>query len=321
MARRALTGIKPTGQPHVGNLLGAIRPALALVDDHDSFYFVASYHALTTVHDRAAMQDSVLDVAATWLACGLDPDRTTLWAQQDVPEVCELTWVLACIASKSSLDKAHAFKDAVGKGFDPTVGLFNYPMLMAADILAFDSDVVPVGRDQKQHLEMARDLALRFNHVFGDTLRVPEPLILDAVATVPGIDGQKMSKSYDNHIPLFLPQKQLRKRVMQIVTDSTPMEAPKDPTTCNVFALYRLFAAPDQVADLDRRYRAGGLGYGHAKQELFEVMDQALSEPRAVYEALRADPDRLRDVLARGAARARPVARATLDRVRDRIGL
>ena len=321
MAKRSLTGVKSTGQPHLGNLLGAIRPALDLVDTHESFYFIASYHALTTVHDRLAMRESVLDVAATWLACGLDPARTTLWAQHDVPEVCELAWVLSCVASKSSLDKAHAFKDAVGKGFDPTVGLFSYPLLMAADILAFDTDVVPVGRDQKQHIEMCRDLAIRFNHTFGDTLRIPEPHILDTVATVPGIDGQKMSKSYDNHIALFLTEKQLRKRIMSIVTDSTALEDPKDPETCNVFALYRLFASAAETAALAERYRAGGMGYGNAKQELFEVVDRQLASPRARYAELRADPAHIQSLLAAGAAQARPVAHATLRRVRDAIGL
>jgi tryptophanyl-tRNA synthetase len=321
MAKRSLTGVKSTGQPHLGNLLGAIRPALDLVDTHESFYFIASYHALTTVHDRQAMRESVLDVAATWLACGLDPNRTTLWAQHDVPEVCELAWVLSCVASKSSLDKAHAFKDAVGKGFDPTVGLFSYPLLMAADILAFDADVVPVGRDQKQHIEMCRDLAIRFNHTFGDTLRIPEPYILDNVATVPGIDGQKMSKSYDNHIALFLTEKQLRKRIMSIVTDSLALEDVKDPDTCNVFALYRLFASTAETSALAERYRAGGMGYGHAKQELFEVVDRQLAEPRARYAELRADPARIQGLLTAGAAQARPVAQATLRRVRDAIGL
>ena len=322
MSKRALTGIQPSGTPHVGNWLGAIQPALQLSEDHEGYYFIASYHALTTSRDAEMLRQRILDVAATWLALGLDPTRTVLWAQQDVPEVTELSWILSCMASKGLLDKAHAFKDAVAKGKKfVSAGLYTYPILMAADILAFDSDIVPVGRDQKQHVEMARDMAQRLNHAYGDLLRLPEPLIQESVAVVPGIDGQKMSKSYGNTVPLFLPPKKLRKRLMAIKTDSRTLEEPKDPDTCTVFSLYKLFGTADQQADLAERYRAGGLGYGHAKQELFELMDKRLAVPRDRYNELMASPDEIRDILTDGARRARLTARATLDRVRGGVGL
>ena len=335
MAQRTLTGIKPTGMPHIGNLLGMYRPALARQQESECFFFVASYHALTTMRDPALlreqnskprsaaslMREQTLDVAANWLALGLDPSRSVIWSQHDVPEVTELAWILSCITSKGMTDKAHAFKDAVAKGLDVNVGLYTYPILMAADILAFDSHVVPVGKDQKQHVEMTRDMAQRFNHLFGETLVVPEPLIRDDVATVPGLDGQKMSKSYGNTIEIFLPPKKLRKKFMSIVTDSKGVDDPKDPESCNVFGLYKLFATQEQQQDLAEQYRAGGLGYGHAKQALFEVVDEQLAEPREKYNELKANPDEIRAVLEDGANRARTVARATMDRVRSAVGL
>ncbi len=322
MTRRALTGIQPSGVPHIGNWLGAIQPGLALAESCETYYFIASYHALTTARDPQLLRERILDVALTWLACGLDPSRTVLWTQQAVPEVTELAWILSCVTSKGMLDKAHAFKDAVIKGKKSvTAGLYIYPVLMAADILAFDSDLVPVGQDQKQHVEMARDIAQRINHLFGDLLHIPAPLIQENVAVVPGVDGQKMSKTYGNTIDLFLPPKKLRKRIMSIKTNSVPMEDPKDPETCTVFKLYTLFASPDQIADLAARYRAGGMGYGHAKQELFERMNEALAEPRERYNDLRTRPDDVHDILAAGAVQARTTARVTLDRVRAGIGL
>lgn len=322
MSKRALTGIQPSGTPHVGNWLGAIQPALKLSEDNEGYYFIASYHALTTSRDAELLRQRILDVAATWLALGLDPTRTVLWAQQDVPEVTELAWILSCMASKGLLDKAHAFKDAVAKGKKfVSAGLYTYPVLMAADILAFDSDLVPVGRDQKQHVEMARDMAQRFNHTYGEILRLPEPLIQENVAVVPGIDGQKMSKSYGNTVPLFLTPKKLRKRLMAIKTDSRSLDEPKDPDTCTVFSLYKLFGTAAQQADLADRYRAGGLGYGHAKQELFELMDERLAVPRDRYNELMASPDEIRDILTEGARRARLTARTTLNRVRNGVGL
>ena len=320
--KRSLTGIQPSGTPHVGNLLGAILPALELSKTHQSYYFIASFHALTTIRDREQMRQSILDVAATWLAFGLDPNKTVLWNQHDVPEVCELAWILGCLWSKGMMDKSHAFKAAVQSGKkDVSVGLYTYPVLMAADILAYDAHVVPVGQDQKQHLEMTRDIAGRFNHIYGDTLVVPEPLIKKSVAAVPGVDGEKMSKSYGNGIEIFMPTKKLRKRVMAIQTDSKGMEDAKDPDTCTVFALHKLFATPDQSADLAGRYRAGGLGYGHAKQELFELMEARFAEPRDRYLQLQSNPAKVQEILAAGAVQARSTARSTLARVRDQIGL
>ena len=323
MAPRSLTGIQPSGSPHIGNLLAAIQPGIALQESHECYYFIASYHSLTTTRDPALLRERILENTATWLAMGLDPDKATLWVQHDIPQICELSWILSCITSKSTLDKAHAFKDAVvNKKTDViNAGLFTYPVLMAADILAFDSNVVPVGKDQKQHVEMARDMAQRFNHLYGDVLVVPEPQIREDVAVVPGLDGRKMSRSYGNGIDLWLPPKKLRKRIMSIKTDSKGMDESKDPDSCNVMQLYRLFASPEQISDLEGRYRAGGMGYGHAKQELFEVMDSLLSEPREIYAELRSDPDQIRQILDEGARKARKTAQETFDRVRDAIGL
>jgi tryptophanyl-tRNA synthetase len=321
MSKRSLTGIKPTGSPHIGNLLGMYEPAIALQESHECSYFIASYHALTSMRDAEQLAALNLDVAACWLALGLDPERSTVWMQHDVPEVAELAWILACITSKGMLDKAHAFKDAVAKGKDVNIGLYTYPVLMAADILAFDTHVVPVGKDQKQHVEMTRDIAQRFNHIFGDTLVVPEVLINPDVATIPGLDGQKMSKSYGNAIEIFLPPKKLRKKFMSIVTDSKGVEDAKDPDTCNVFQLFKQFATPAQQADLAARYRAGGLGYGHAKQELYELVEARLEAPRERYLALLGEKEKLRSVLDSGATKARETARSTLDRVRAAVGL
>ena len=318
---RALTGIQPSGIPHVGNLKGAIEPALTLQETHEPFYFIASYHALTTVRDADVLRRFQFEAAATWLAFGLDPDRTSLFLQQDVPEVAELSWILSCITNQGLLERAHAYKAARDTGREINVGTFCYPVLMAADILIYDSNHVPVGKDQKQHVEMARDMAQRFNDRYGDVFVLPEPLIREEVATVPGLDGRKMSKSYDNTLPLFLPPKKLRKRIMKIVTQTSDVEAPKDPDTCNVFALYKLFATEEQQQVLAARYRAGGMGFGNAKQELFEVLDAVLEEPRARYEELVADPARVEAVLDRGAARARSVAQDTMGRVRGACGL
>jgi tryptophanyl-tRNA synthetase len=319
--RRALTGIKPTGTPHIGNLMGMYKPAIALSRSWDAFYFIADFHALTTLHDPAMLRSHTLEVAATWLALGLDPAKSVLFRQSDVPEVCEMAWLLSCVTGLGFLQRAHAYKDAVAQGKEINAGTFFYPVLMAADILAYDSNGVPVGRDQKQHVEMARDMAIMFNHTFGDCLVVPEPIIQDEVATVKGLDGRKMSKSYDNTIPLFLPPKKLKALVMRIVTDPTPLEEPKDPEHCTVFDLYRLFASPEQVDAMARRYRAGGFGYGHAKLALFDAMEEALREPRERYDALMASPRTVEEVLAQGASRARSVASTTLFRMRNATGL
>jgi len=331
MTRRViLTGIKPTGIPHIGNWLGAIRPGLELAQlpDTQAIYFIADYHALSSVHDPAALRQMTYDVAATWLALGLDPARTLLYRQSDVPEVFELTWILSCMTTKGWMNKAHAYKAAVdrnreaGEGDDEGVnlGLYTYPILMAADIVLFDSDLVPVGKDQVQHLEIARDIAQRVNHVYGQVLKLPEPLVNELVSVVPGLDGRKMSKSYGNVVPLFLPAKQLRQTLNRIVTDSTPPEAPKDPHVSAIFQMYRAVASPEQTLALAERYRTG-IGWGEAKLALFEVLDAALGPARERYDQLMADTARLDAILADGATRARQIAQQTLGRVRRAIGV
>lgn len=319
---RSLTGIKPTGTIHIGNYLGAMRPALELAEAHESsLYFIADYHALTTVHDRGQLHAMIYDVAAAWLAAGLDPERTLLYRQSSVTEVFELTWVLSCLLATGQLERGHAYKDALARGEAPNAGIFNYPVLMAADILLYDTNVVPVGHDQKQHLEVARDVAQRFNHVFGeDALVVPEPRIRTEVL-VPGLDGQKMSKSYGNVIPLFSSQKELKKTVMSIVTSGESLEAPKEPEGTTLFALYKHVASPAEVEELARKLRAGGYGWGHAKQDLLAALEQALGPMRERYQALRGDEAGLDRVLEAGADRARRIARATMERVRDAIGI
>jgi tryptophanyl-tRNA synthetase len=320
--KRSLTGIKPTGTIHVGNLLGAMRPALELVDSFESsLYFIADYHALTTVHDRAQLHTTIYDVAAAWLAAGLDPERTLLYRQSAIAEVFELSWVLSCLIATGQLERSHSYKDALAKGHAPNAGIFNYPVLMAADIVLFDTNVVPVGRDQKQHLEVARDVAVRFNHVFGaDALVVPEPLIRDEVL-VPGLDGQKMSKSYGNVIPLFGTAKELKKAVMSIVSGSEPLEAPKEPEGTTLFTLYTLLAGRAEADVLAQKLRAGNYGWGHAKQDLLAALEHTLGPMRERYQTLRADERALDAVLERGAERARVIARATMERVRDAIGI
>ena len=320
--KRSLSGIKPTGQPHLGNYLGMIRPAIALQEDYEAFYFVADYHALTSLHDKEQMAAWTYDVTAVFLAFGLDPERAVFWRQSDVPEVCELSWILSCMTSMGHLERAHAYKAARDRGDAGSInhGVFAYPVLMAADILLYDSDVVPVGKDQVQHVEMCRDMAQRTNHLFGDCLKLPKAQVKAEVQTIVGTDGQKMSKSYDNTIPVFLPKKKLRKAIMGITTDSKGMEEPKDPDSCNIFALYRLLASQEQQIALAEKYRAGNFGYGHAKQELFEVMDAHLAPHRDRFVELRADERMLEDVLQDGAKRAGVVASEVLGRVREAVG-
>ena len=308
--------------PHIGNYLGMIRPAIDLQEEYEAFYFVADYHALTSTHDRSLMRASTYDATAVFLAFGLDPERSVFWRQSDVPEVCELTWILACMTSMGLLERAHAWKAARERGEAGAInaGVFTYPVLMAADILMYDSDVVPVGKDQVQHIEMTRDMAQRFNHVFGETFKIPAASVRQEVQTIVGTDGQKMSKSHGNTIPVFLPSRKLRKKLMAITTDSKGLDDPKDPDSCNVMALYRLFADADQVAEMEARYRAGGFGYGHAKQALFEVMEAHLGPYRDRFLDLRADEDHLEDILQAGAARAREVGLPVLERVRQTAG-
>jgi tryptophanyl-tRNA synthetase len=319
--RRTLSGIKPTGKPHLGNYLGMLKPALALQETHETFYFIADYHALTSVTDAKELRESTYDLVAVVDALGMNFQDHAFFRQSDVPEVTELTWLLSCVTPMGLLERAHAYKDKRQKGEEVSHGLFAYPVLMAADILIYDSHEVPVGRDQKQHLEMTRDIAQRFNHVYGETFVVPEARIEEEVATIPGLDGRKMSKSYNNEIPLFSTEKELRKRVMRIVTDSTPVEAPKEPDTCNVFQIFRQFAPVEQQAEWARRYRSGGMGYGEIKEATFQAINEYVKTYRERYFAVREDKAHLDAILAEGAAHARAVGREVLQRARKRVGL
>ncbi|MBN1557966.1 MAG: tryptophan--tRNA ligase [Lentisphaerae bacterium] len=318
---RILSGIQPSGKLHIGNYFGMMQPAIALQEQGEAFLFIANYHALTTVWDAPRLRRATWDVALDFLACGLDPERAVLYRQSDVPEVTELTWLLSVVTPMGLLERCHSYKDKLARGLSANHGLFAYPVLMAADILACRSNLVPVGRDQKQHVEVTRDIAAKFNNTFGEIFTLPDVSIMESVAVVPGIDGQKMSKSYDNHLELFGDEKETRARVMRIVTDSTPLEAPKDPGGCTVFALYRLFADEAEQAELAARYRAGGFGYGAAKQALFERMWAYLEPFRQRRRELEADPDYVESILRRGAARARAVAAETLAAAREAVGL
>jgi tryptophanyl-tRNA synthetase len=318
---RILSGIQPSGKLHIGNYFGMMKPALELQHEGDAYLFIANYHALTTVTDGEQLRNATLDVALDFLACGLDPEKTVFFRQSDVPEVTELTWLLSTVTPMGLLERCHSYKDKLAKGIPSNHALFAYPVLMAADILAYQSNVVPVGRDQKQHVEVTRDIAMKFNQRFGEIFSMPEPSIRENVAVVPGIDGQKMSKSYDNHIELFGASKPTKKRVMQIVTDSTPLEEPKNPETCNVFALYSLFTSDAEQSEMREKYRAGGFGYGDAKKALLEVMKRELDPKREKREALAQDLDFVEDVLHQGAQRARAVAQETLQKAREAMGL
>lgn len=318
---RVLSGVQPSGKLHLGNYFGMMKPAIELQNEGEAFLFIADYHALTSVTDPDRLRAYSRDVALDFLACGLDPGRSVFFRQSDVPEVTELAWLLSVITPMGLLERCHSFKDKIARGIAASHGLFAYPVLMAADILAYQSDVVPVGRDQKQHVEVTRDLALKFNAAFGQVFRVPEPRIRETVAVVPGVDGQKMSKTYNNHIELFGDAKETRARVMRIVTDSRTLEEPKDPETCNVFALYRLFASAEDAQTMRQRYAAGGLGYGEAKKALLSAMTDALAPFRERRQRLAADPDYVQAVLERGAERARAEARRTLAAARRAIGL
>ena len=322
--KRSLSGIKPTGTPHLGNVLGMIQPAIALQEEYDAFYFVADYHALTTVKDPTVMRQKVYQITAYFLAYGLDPERTAFFRQSDIPEVTELTWMLSCVTHMGLLERAHAYKAAIDRGEDKSInhGVFAYPVLMASDILIYDSDVVPVGADQVQHLEMTRDMAQKFNSAFGGNfLKLPEAKVRKEVATVPGIDGRKMSKSYDNLIEPLATSKKLRKQCMKIETDSTPLEAPKDPDTCTVVDLYKLVATDEEVAQMEQNYRAGGYGYGHAKQALFEKLESTFATPREKYESIKDDEAYLEKVLSDGAQRVRPIVEEVMERLRRATGL
>lgn len=319
---RVLSGIQPSGKLHIGNYFGMMKPALALQEDHEVFLFIAEYHALTSTRDPNLVREYSRDVALDFLACGLDPARTVFYRQSDVPEVHELAWLLSVVCPMGLLERAHSYKDKVARGLEASHALFAYPVLMASDILCVNADLVPVGRDQKQHLEIARDLAGKFNRQAGEEVfKLPEPMIQEQVAVVPGVDGQKMSKTYGNTIDIFGPPKQVRKTIMKVVTDSTPLEDPKNPETCNVFALYKLFASETETAEMAGRYRAGGMGYGDAKKALAEKFEEHFDPFRARRAELEADPGEVDRILRDGATRARETIRPVLQHARRAVGL
>jgi len=319
---RVLSGIQPSGTLHIGNYFGAIRQHIALQQGGNAYYFVADYHALTTVQDRQAFRRLVLDVALDYLALGLDPARAVLFRQSDVPEVCELTWLLATVTGIGLLERAHSYKDKVAHGVKPRAGLFFYPVLMAADILAYRSDLVPVGKDQVQHIEMTQDMAEAFHAAYDcQVFRRPEGRLSEHAEVVPGTDGQKMSKSYQNTLEIFASGKPLRKKVMNIVTDSLGVEAPKDAEACTVYQLYRLVAAPEEAAEMARRLQQGGYGYGDAKSALYEALERHFGPARERRQQLAADPDMVEDVLADGARRARAVASEVVGAAREAVGM
>jgi len=319
---RVLTGIQSTGVPHLGNILGAIVPAIALSKnpDNESLLFIADLHSLTTIRDAHQLKENTYATAAAWLAFGFDTSKNIFYRQSDVTEVCELSWYLNCLTPFPMLANAHSFKDKSSRLSEVNSGLFTYPVLMAADILLYDAEIVPVGKDQQQHLEMTRDIAGTFNHTYGDTLVLPEAQIDQKVMTIPGTDGQKMSKSYHNYIDIFLPEKKLRQQIMSILTDSRSLEEPKDSTTCHVFKLYQLLASPAQVSDLKAKYEAGNFGYGHAKQELFELILDRFSNERERYSYLMSHTSEIEAQLQRGAQKAKVIAQEVLSRVRNKLG-
>lgn len=319
--KRILSGIQPSGVPHIGNFFGMMRQALELQEKGDAYLFIADLHSLTVNPKPEELRERIDRLALDFLACGLDPEKTAFFRQSDINGICELTWILNCITNMGLLERAHSYKDKIAKGFVPNNGLFSYPVLMASDILIYKADSVPVGKDQKQHLEITRDLAIRFNQMYGDIFVIPEPIIPETVAVVPGIDGQKMSKSYNNTIELFGNEKQIRKKIMSIPTDSTPMEDPKDPDKCNIYKLYCLFADEIQKEELAAKYRGGNFGYGHAKQALFEAYMDFFAPMRKRREELEKDPGYIRSILKKGAEKANAIASETLEEVRKAVGL
>ena len=319
---RILTGIQSSGKPHLGNILGAIKPAIELSKDekNESLFFIADLHSLTTIKDGQKRKENIHATAAAWLAFGFDTDKNLFYRQSHVPEVCELTWYLNCFTPFPMLTNAHSFKDKADKLSDVNAGLFTYPVLMAADIILYDADIVPVGKDQKQHLEMTRDIAGAFNNRYGETFVLPEARIDEQLMTIPGTDGQKMSKSYNNTIDIFQTDKKLRKQVMSIVTDSTPLEEPKNPDKDNVFALYRLLATAEQTAEMRKKYEGGNYGYGHAKQELFELIVAKFEKERELYNYYREHENELELKLQQGEKKAREIALTRLKVVREKLG-
>ena len=318
---RILSGIQPSGKLHLGNYFGMMKQAFQLQDQGDAYLFIANYHALTTVHDRERLLTDTWDVALDFLACGLDTSRTVFFRQSDVPEVHELAWLLSVVTPMGLLERCHSYKDKLAKGFAPSHGLFAYPVLMASDILLYQSNLVPVGRDQKQHVEVTRDIAIKFNNTFGEVFTIPEPSIVEEVAVILGLDGQKMSKSYGNTIELFGDPKEIKNKIMKIVTDSKGLEDPKDPETCTIFSLYKLFATPEQRAQMEANYRGGNYGYGHAKKALLAIFEETFAPFRAKREELVKNPDYVESVLKKGAERAREAATVTLDKARKAVGI
>jgi tryptophanyl-tRNA synthetase len=318
---RILSGIQPSGKLHLGNYFGMMKPALDLQKEGQAFIFIADYHALTSVTDPRALRQGSVDVALDFLACGLDTDKTLFYRQSDIPEVTELTWLLSVVTPMGLLERCHSYKDKVAKGLPATHGLFAYPVLMAADILIMQSNVVPVGRDQKQHVEVTRDMALKFNNVYGPVFTIPEPLIREEVAVVPGVDGQKMSKSYNNTVEIFGELKEVKANIMRIVTDSKSVADAKNPDECHVFALYRLFASDAERQAMAARYRAGGLGYGEVKKTVFEKFEAHFTPLRKKREELQKNMDYVESILRQGAARARAEAVSTLKKARQAVGL
>lgn len=318
---RVLSGIQPSGQLHLGNFFGMMKPVLEIQDSAESFVFIADYHALTTVQDPELLRSQTVDVALDFLACGLDPDKTAFYRQSEVPEVTELMWLLSTLTPMGLLERCHSYKDKMAKGFAASHGLFSYPVLMAADILIVNADRVPVGKDQKQHLEVARDIAIKFNHLYGEVFKLPEPDIRENVAVVPGLDGQKMSKSYNNTIEIFGGAKATRKKFMKIVTDSKEVDDPKDPDSSYIVQLYKLMASEDEVETLEERFRAGGMGYGDAKKVLHGKFEEIFGPYKEKREVLAADLDYVMDVLKSGAQKAREVGGETMDSARKAVGL
>lgn len=319
---RILTGVQSTGTPHLGNILGAIIPAIELSknSENESFLFIADMHSLTQIKDGNILRENTYSTAATWLACGLDVNKTVFYRQSDIPQVTELTWYLSCFYPYQRLTLAHSFKDKADRLEDVNSGLFGYPMLMAADILLYDADIVPVGKDQLQHLEMTRDVAHRFNHQMGETLVPPQAQVQEGTMYVPGTDGGKMSKSQGNYIDIFLPEKKLRKQIMKIQTDSTPLEEPKNPDTCNLFALYKLLASNAQIQEMSSNYKGGNYGYGHAKQVFFELVLERFSVERERYNYYMENLSEVDKALEVGAMKATKIANVVLKRVRSKLG-
>jgi tryptophanyl-tRNA synthetase len=318
---RILSGIKPSGTIHVGNYLGMIRPMVVSQSRGELFCFIANLHSLTTLFNAKEQFQNTHNAFLDLIALGIDPEKSVLWVQSDVPAVTELTWYLNNVTPVGLLERCHAYKDAIAKGIPPNNGLFCYPVLQAADILAFQANVVPVGKDQKQHVEVSRDIAIKFNMTYGEAFTVPEPETEEAIAVIPGLDGQKMSKSYDNVIPVFGEEKAIRKRIMSIVTDATPVEAPKNPENSTIFALYKLFASPEQSATLAERFRAGGMGYGDAKKELFELLWNYFAPFRQKRKELENNLDHVAVLRKKGREQAEAIATETMDKVRKLVGI